>query len=172
MEARHGTRPLFHPRNMSKKDTKDLLQFLKPFNTKTADLALWLRSFAWDSFPECNELIYDNYNAVAVGWSPTLTMRDIFCSVAVYSNTSVHFGFYWGSKLGDPKGLLVGNGKQYRYLRVSSRKDFPIDYARELMNEAYVSSLAAAKDLPSAPKGMTVVKSISPTKKRPVSKPA
>ena len=157
---------------MGKKDISDILQFLEPFNAPTAELALWLRAFAWDNFPDCNELIYDNYNAVAVGWAPTLTMGDIFCSVAVYSNKSVHFGFYWGSSLHDPKGLLLGNGKQYRYLRVSSQKDFPADYAKKLMEEAHVNSLAGARNLASAPKGMTVVQSISPTKKRPISKSA
>ena len=32
---------------------------------------MWLRDFAWDLCPKTNELIYDNYNAVAFGWSPT-----------------------------------------------------------------------------------------------------
>lgn len=157
---------------MSKEDTHDLLEFLKPFDAETVELAMWLRDFIWDLYPECNELIYDNYNAVAVGWSPTLTLGDTFCSIAVYNNKNVHFGFYWGANLADPKGLLLGNGKQYRYIRVANKEEFPARYIQELLNEAQVNSLAGAKNLEAAPKGTTVVKSISPKKKRPLSKPA
>jgi hypothetical protein len=155
---------------MAKADTKDLMEFLKPFDPSIVDLAMWLREFIWDIYPDCNELIYDNYNAVAFGWSPTLTLNDTFCSIAVYNNKNVHFGFYWGSNLADPKGFLLGNGKQYRYIRVAEKDDFPADYIKELLNEANVNSLAGAKNLETAPRGTTVVKSISPKKKRPVSK--
>lgn len=157
---------------MAKADTKDLLEFLKPFEPRIVNLALWLREFIWDLYSECNELIYDNYNAVAVGWSPTLTLGDIFCSIAVYNNKNVHFGFYWGSRLTDPHGLLLGNGKQYRYIRIAEREDLPADYIKELLNEAHISSIATAKNMETAPKGTTVVKSISPKKKRPASKTA
>ena len=53
---------------MSKDQTKDLLQFLEPFSEEMIDLVMWLREFAWDMYPQTNELIYDNYNAVAFGW--------------------------------------------------------------------------------------------------------
>jgi len=33
-----------------------------------------LREFVWDLYPDSNELIYDNYNAVAFGWTPTEKM--------------------------------------------------------------------------------------------------
>ena len=56
---------------MSKEQTKDLLMFLKPFTEDIIDLVMWLRELAWDLCPLTNELIYDNYNAVAFGWSPT-----------------------------------------------------------------------------------------------------
>ena len=54
---------------MSKEQSKDLLNFLKPFGADITDLVMWLRDFAWDLCPKTNELIYDNYNAVAFGWS-------------------------------------------------------------------------------------------------------
>ena len=93
-------------------------------------------------------------------------------AIAVFNNKNVHFGFYWGSNLADPKGLLLGNGKQYRYIRVAKKDVFPADYIGELLNEAHINSLAGAKNLDAAPKGTTVVKSISPKKKRPASKTA
>ena len=152
---------------MARKDKDDLKTFLDPFDDQTIKLAFWLRDFVWKLFPECNELIYDNYNAVAVGWSTTLTLFDTFCSIAVYNNKAVHFGFYWGSKLKDPKEMLLGKGAQYRYIRVSKTSEFPQEYIVDLLAEAHINSLAHQKGDP-AIKGQTVVKSISPKKKRPV----
>jgi len=154
---------------MSKKDKKDLLEFLKPFDARIVKLALSLREFVWDLYPKCNELIYDNYNALAVGWSPTLKLNDIFCSIAVYGNKNVHFGFYWGSKLADPEKMLLGNGKQYRYIRVENLDDFPADYIKLLLAEANINSLSGMKG-EAGVKGQTVVKSISPKKRRPTKK--
>jgi hypothetical protein len=155
---------------MGNADTKDLLKFLEPFDPPIVELAMWLRQFIWDLYPECNELIYDNYNAVAVGWSPTLTLGDTFCSIAVYNNKNVHLGFFLGSRLTDPERLLLGKGTQYRYIRLERAEDLPIDYIEGLLAEAHINSLAGAKNLESAPKGSTVVKSISPKKKRPSGK--
>ncbi len=157
---------------MAKEDLTDLSEFLKPFDASIVDLALWLREFVWDLYPECNEQIYDGPNALAFGWTPSGRTSDTFSTIAIYNNKCVQFGFYWGSFLNDPKRLLEGNGKQYRFIRVTNKEDFPADYAKELLNEAHINSLARAKNMESAPKGTTVVKSISTKKKRPASKPA
>lgn len=37
----------------------------------------------------------------------------------------VHFGFYAGSTLKDPDGLLVGKGKHVRHVKVFAVKDIP-----------------------------------------------
>ena len=56
---------------MSKEQTRELMTFLKSFRPEVRDLVLSLREFVWGLYPTANELIYDNYNAVAIGWSPT-----------------------------------------------------------------------------------------------------
>ena len=68
---------------MSKEQAKELLKFLDPFSNEVIELVMWLREFTWDLYPQANELIYDNYNAVAFGWSPTDRVGHTFCSVAV-----------------------------------------------------------------------------------------
>src|SRR5215203_5164260 len=104
---------------MSKENIKDLVKFLKPFPDHISETALWLREFVWDFYPNTNELIYDNYNAVAFGWSPTDKVGHTFCSIAVgRSSMNVHFGFYWGVELKDPNKILIGEGNQYRYILV------------------------------------------------------
>jgi hypothetical protein len=152
---------------MSKEQTKDLLRFLKPFDKEIIELVMWLRDFAWDLCPETNELIYDNYNAVAFGWSPTERVGHTICSIAVgRSSKNVHFGFYWGSELPDPDRILLGEGNQYRYILVTDRKKFPKAYIKKLVNQAYANSLSKVKDQREIVHGKTIVKSVS-EKKRP-----
>lgn len=152
---------------MSKEQTKDLLKFLKPFGDDIIELVMWLRDFAWNLCPQTNELIYDNYNAVAFGWSPTDKVGHTICSIAVgRSSKNVHFGFYWGSELSDPDKILLGEGSQYRYILVTDKKKFPKVYIKKLVAEAYVNSLAKVKDQKQIKQGLTIVKSVS-EKKRP-----
>ncbi len=152
---------------MSKEQTSDLLKFLKPFGEEIKETALWLREFVWDLYPGVNELIYDNYNALAFGWSPTDRVGHTFCSVALgRSSHNVHFGFYWGSELFDPKRMLLGEGNQYRYILVRNKEDFPRAYITKLLKEAYANSLAKVKDKKQIVRGQTITKSISAKKRK------
>ena len=152
---------------MSKEQTKDLLIFLKPFGDDITEMVMWLRDFIWDLFPNANELIYDNYNAVAFGWSPTEKLGHTFCSIAVgRSSKNVHFGFYWGNEISDSDKILLGKGNQYRYILVTNKNDFPKAYIKKLVHEAYSNSISKVKDLKEIKNGKTIVKSVS-DKKRP-----
>ncbi len=151
---------------MSKEQKKYLLKFLKPFNKEITERALWLREFIWDLYPQANELIYDNYNALAVGWSPTDKVGHTFCSIAVgRTSNNLHFGFYWGSELSDPDKILLGEGNQYRYILVPDKNKFPKAYIRKLLKEAYANSLAKVKDKKQILSGQTIVKSVSEKKR-------
>ena len=155
---------------MGKEDTHDLLKFLQPFSEEVRETVLKLRDFVWDLYPETNELIYDNYNALAFGWSPTEKVGHTFCNIAVgRSNSSIQFGFYWGSEINDPKQILLGKGNQYRYIIVKNIKEFPEDYIKTLMAEAYKNSLSKVKEKSQIVKEKTITKSIS-EKKRPAAK--
>jgi hypothetical protein len=156
---------------MSFENTKDLLKFLKPFPADIQETALWLRAFVWELYPKANELIYDNYNAVAFGWSPTDKVGHTFCSIAVgRSSRNVHFGFYWGADLSDPKKILLGEGNQYRYILVKKQADFPKTYIKTLLKEAYANSRAKVKDPKQLMEGATITKSVSAAKKAPAKK--
>lgn len=152
---------------MSKEETKDILKFLKPFDKEIQERALWLREFVWDLYPTANELIYDNYNALAFGWSPTDRVGHVFCSVAVgRSSNNVQFGFYWGSELDDPKKMLIGGGNQYRYILVKSISEFPQAYIKKLVKQAYSNSMAKVKDKKQLMQGATITKSVSAKKRK------
>jgi hypothetical protein len=156
---------------MSQEQTKDLTKFLKTFDKEIIDTVMWLRDFAWDLCPQANEVIYDNYNAVSLGWSVTDKVGHNICSVIIYrANQNVHFGFYWGNEILDPDKILLGKGKQYRYILVPDKKKFPKTYIKKLVNEAYTNALSKVKDQKQIIQGQTIVKSIS-EKKRHLTKP-
>jgi hypothetical protein len=151
---------------MSKDETKDLVKFLARFPKEMQKRALWLRVFVWDLYPDCNELIYDNYNALAFGWSPTDRAGHTFCSVALWRTSRlIHFGFYWGAELTDPKKILLGKGNQYRYILVKSTEQFPVKYIKKLLKEARANSMAKVKDKTQLMQGATMTKAVSPTKR-------
>ena len=157
---------------MSKEQSTDLLLFLKPFNAEIIKKVMWLREMVWNQYPQANELIYDNYNALAFGWSPTDKVSHVFCSIAVgRTSNNVHFGFYRGDELSDPDKILLGNGKQYRYILVNGINDFPATYINHLIKEAYQNSLKKVKDPNKIQQGLTLVKSISEKKRKKVIKP-
>lgn len=152
---------------MAKEDVLELLTFMDPYPTEIQQKALWLRDFVWDMYPTANELIYDNYNALAFGWSPTDKVGHTFCSIAIgRTSMNLHFGFYWGSKIADPEHMLIGNGKQYRYILVKDVDDFPKEYMKTLVKEAYANSLAMVKDERQLVQGKTITKSVSPAKRQ------
>jgi hypothetical protein len=153
---------------MPKEDIKDLTKFLRPFPAATREIVLWMREFVWDLYPTANELIYDNFNALAFGWSPTDRVGHTFCSIAVgrTGKHNTHFGFYWGNLIADPEKRLIGKGNQYRYLLVAAKKDFPKTYIRKLLKEAYAVSLAKVKDEQQIKKGLTITKAVSAAKRK------
>ena len=158
---------------MSKEQIEDLVLFLQPFDKEIRETVFWLREFVWELYPKTNELIYDNYNAVAFGWSPTDRVGHTFCSIAIgRTSKNIHFGFYWGNEITDPKKMLLGEGNQYRYILVKDKNEFPKTYIKTLMKEAYANSLAKVKDKKQLMEGATIVKSISAKKRTLKSKAA
>ncbi len=148
------------------KESKELLKFLTPFSDEVKEVALWLREFVWDLYPESNELIYDNYNALAFGFSLTDTAGDAFCSIAVFSKW-VNFGFNRGSEIADADKILVGNGSLYRYIKVADKKSFPVKPIKKLLQLAHVNAQARLKVGKKTIHGETIVKMQLQKKRRP-----
>jgi hypothetical protein len=162
---------------MGLNDTSDLNKFLKPFSPEIKKMALGLREFIWKLYPNCNELVYDNYNALAFGWSISDKLGDTFCSIAVMEKYC-HFGFYRGVDISDPEKKLLGQGNQYRYIKVHKPEDFPKTYIKKLLKEAYANAVARkkiasmkkpAKKAKPEPvvKGQTITKMTLVNKRRP-----
>ena len=73
-------------------------------------------------FPRGVEMVFDNYNALVFGIGPTDQSRDSFISIAGYPKWVTLF-FLDGARLDDPEGLLEGEGKQVRGIRLKTPAD-------------------------------------------------
>jgi hypothetical protein len=65
--------------------------------------------------PGAIEMVYDNYSALAIAFSPTERPSDAIFSLAVYPRW-VSLFFLRGALMHDPDTLLRGNGKQVRHI--------------------------------------------------------
>ena len=59
--------------------------------------------------PAAVEVVYDNYNALAIGFASSERRGDWIVSLAVYAR-GVNLYFIYGVALPDPHGLLQGSG--------------------------------------------------------------
>ena len=151
---------------MGKEEITDLIKFLMPYPDHVQQTALWLRDFIWTLYPESNELIYDNYNALAFSLSLTDKAGEVFCSMAVFAKY-LNFGFNRGSEIPDPYNILTGNGSLYRYITIKNINDFLEKEIKLLLQNAYANAISRLKPGQQFIKGQTITKSISPVKKRP-----
>jgi hypothetical protein len=122
------------------------------------DARLRLRSM----FPRGFELVFDNYNALVFGFSPSERTSGAFISVAGYPRWVTLF-FLHGVSLSDPGGLLEGQGKQVRGIRLEDAAQIQTPEVQALIAQAM---LPHAGELLAAPALATVVKSVS-AKQRP-----
>jgi hypothetical protein len=99
------------------------------------DLTLELRNFITDLVPHANELIWDNYNAVAIAYSKSEKLKDAFCHIAVYAK-HVNFGFNRGAELTSGTLKLNGKGKLIRHISIKDIKSFPMNEIRVFTWEA------------------------------------
>ena len=151
---------------MGKSPAKELVKFLRPFDDEIKSTVLWLRNFVWEIYPTSNELIYDNYNALALGWSISDRLGHVFCNIAIgRTSHNIHFGFFWGTEIADPEKRLIGEGNQYRYLLVRSINTFPKTYIKKLLKASYANSKSKVKDERQIVQGKTFIKSISAKKR-------
>ena len=149
------------------KPNKNLKDFLQPYSPEIQELALELRSFITDTIPEANELIWDNYNAVAIAYSKSEKLKDAFCHFAVYTKY-VNFGFNRGVELTNKLVTLEGTGKLIRHLKVTDWQTFPNEEIKEMIFEAVGISELRNKDLiEKETPGLSLVMSVSEKKRRP-----
>jgi len=88
-----------------------------------------------ERLPGAIELVYDNYNALVIGFGPTDRASDAIFSIVLYPRWVTLF-FLDGAKLRDPKKLLEGNGKFVRHVVLTSPDVLDDPGVRALMTQA------------------------------------
>ena len=112
--------------------------------------------------PTATELVYDNYNFLAIGYSPTQRTSEAIVSLAAAKN-GVALSFYHGASLPDPHKILLGSGKQNRFVRLEGAATLARPEVEALLRCAIKQSRSP---LPSSGSGKTIIKSVS-AKQRP-----
>jgi len=139
-----------------------LAGFIAKFEPKTQALVRSVRRSVRRLLPTANELVWDNYNFFVIGYSATERPSDSVVSIAAGSN-GVGLSFYRGATLPDPKKILLGEGKQNRFIRLESAKVLERPEVRALVAAAVAQ---ARVPFPQRGRGALIIRSVS-KKQRP-----
>src|SRR5579872_7166806 len=112
-----------------------LAAFLAKFTPETAALAGAVLTKMRTRLPGAVELVYDNYNALAIGFGPTERASEAIFSIAVFPRW-VSLFFLHGVSLPDPQKILKGSGKQVRHIVIRNAVEFDDPAIRDLMARA------------------------------------
>ena len=140
--------------------------FLARFTPKVEALARRLLERMKALVPGATVLVYDNYNALAIGFAPGDKASSAVLSLALYPRW-VNLFFLSGAGLPDPHGLLEGKGSRVRHIRcldeavlddprilalvaeAVARAEPPFDPAAQ---ERLIIKMASAKQRPRRPR--------------------
>lgn len=140
----------------------ELDSFIDKFTPEVATLTRALLAKAVAQVPGATIPVYDNYNALAIGFGPSDRVKDVVFSLAVMPKW-VTLCFTWGTRLDDPEGLLGGNGNQVRHIRLHKPEAWDAPAVQDFVKQALARADRAID--PDAPGGL-IIKSIS-AKQRP-----
>jgi hypothetical protein len=137
-------------------------QFLAKYSPEISAQMQAAREHLAGHFPQGFELVYDNYNALAIGFSPSERASDVVLSIAGYPKWVTLF-FLKGAALQDPEKMLQGAGSQVRSVRL-----LPASVLTQPAVQALIQASIASvgESLTTAPPLKTVIKSVS-AKQRP-----
>lgn len=107
--------------------------------------------------PAAQVLVYDNYNALAVGFGPNERASEIVFSIAMFPRW-VSLFFAKGVGLPDPHKRLSGSGNVVRHVVLTKLVMLDDPQIRELMQQALAR---AGVSLQAGKRGAIVIKSIS-----------
>lgn len=136
--------------------------FIDRYTPEVAADARHALAFMRARLPTATRMVYDNYNALVVGFGAGPKVGDIIFSIAVYPRYVTLF-FARGVELPDPKGLLEGSGKGVRHVKLRPVSLLESPEVGALIDAA---SAIAEPPLPPAGEGPLIIKSIS-AKQRP-----
>jgi hypothetical protein len=140
---------------------RQLNTFLGRFDPPIRTLVRQARAKLRRRMPTAIELVYDNYNALAIGFASSERASDAIVSLAVYAR-GVNLYFIYGAALADPHHLLQGSGNRGRFVRLESA----VMLDRPEIKALLASAIAEGDTpLPRGGRGRLVIKSVSPKRR-------
>jgi hypothetical protein len=136
---------------------RQVADFIARYTPAMADAITACRRKLCARVPRGFELVYDNYNALAIGYAYADHAAASLVSIAGYPRWVTLF-FLYGKDLPDPDGLLQGQGARVRSIRLASPDDLDKPAVRRLLELALAPHAA---DFAAAPPLATVVKAVS-----------
>ena len=112
------------------------------------------------------ELVYDNYNALAIAFAPTERRADVVFSITLYP-LRVSLFFARGATLSDPHKLLQGTGTTVRHIVLEDASVLDRPAVRALMTQALKGATKPDRQV-----GRRVVIKLIAKKRRPRRAPA
>ncbi len=140
---------------------KQLAGFIAKYTPEIGALALAALAQMRARLPGALELVWDNYNALAIGFGPTERASDVIFSIVLYPRW-VSLFFFHAANLPDPRKLLKGS-KQVRHIVLDDAATLDKPAVRALIAQALKR---AANSLDAKKPTRIVIKSIS-AKQRP-----
>lgn len=139
-----------------------LRSLIEKFDAEDQRLIRSVRSAVRKRLPTANELIYDYRSFFVIAYSPTEQGIEGIVTIAARPD-GVRLYLMNGPRLPDPKKLLMGSGKQVRFI--------PVEAASRLKHpdvEALIAAAIAKASVPLASKGRgKLVTKTSAANKRP-----
>jgi hypothetical protein len=120
---------------MKKSPEKELEKFIAKYSPEVCAVAQEALSHLRERLPGAIELVYDNYNALAISFGPTERASDAILSIALYPRW-VNLFFLEGAKLPDPHKLLQGSGSRVRRIRLEDAATLRKPAVRALITQA------------------------------------
>jgi len=124
--------------------SEELIRLLSQFDLSVGELALGLREIVLKEAPAAVEKMFRVY-ALVFWYSITGRMTDAFCHVVIYPK-GVNLMFNRGAELDDPDGVLVGEGKIIRHIKVRRPEDLKNPHLRKFIRAALQHAKSIAKE--------------------------
>ncbi len=141
---------------------RQVREFMARYEPDVVRVAKGARTRLRRLLPGALELVYDNYNALAIGFSPTGSASDVVASIALYPRW-VSLFLMRGVGLPDPDRVLRGSGNKVRHIVLESAAVLDSVPVRTLVEEARARN---PKPLDPRQPRRTIIKSVS-EKQRP-----
>jgi len=134
-----------------------LAGFLAKYTPEIASLAEGALAKMRSYLPGATELVYDNYNALAIGFGPSDRASEAIFSIALYPRW-VSLFFLHGADLPDPDRVLQGTGTSARHMILKSPSTLDEPSVQVLIEHAL---LGATVPIDPTRAGRLVIKSVS-----------